>query len=304
MAGGDRTKGIVYRVISAVCYGTVPLFTLPLYAAGLSPYSTLLYRFFFAGAALALLMLFRRQSFRLRRDQLLPALLMGLCCALSALFLFEAYRYMDAGVATTLLYVYPIMVAVIMAIFYKERITWVTVLSIVIALGGILLLCRPTGGRPLSWLGLLFVFLAALADAVYIVGIGQSSLKDLEPAKLTFWMMFVGIIVFIASTGFFTRFQLLPARPIYWIEAVCLGIVPTVLALTLMTYGIRYIGATASSILGAALEPLTALFIGVTVFGEAFNLRVAVGVLLIIVAVILVIAAPAILSRFGRRGGQ
>ncbi len=293
---------MLLRAVSAVCCGTVPLFTLPLYAAGLSPFSTLLYRFFFAAVALALLMLLQRQSFRLRKDQILPALLTGLCCALSALFLFEAFRFMDAGVATTLLYVYPIMVAVIMAVFFKERITWVTVLSILIAFGGIVLLCRPSGGRAFSWAGVTFVLLAALADAIYIVGVGQSTLKDLPAANLTFWMMAVGIAVGIAGTGFFTHFQIIPAKPIYWLEAVCLGIIPTVLALTLMTYGIRFIGPTASSILGAAIEPLTALCIGVMVFGEEFTARVAVGVVLIIVAVIIVIAGPSVIKKpRGRR---
>lgn len=135
-----KTKGFIYGAIAAASYGMNPLFALPLYAAGMSVDTVLFYRYFFAAIVLGILMKMQHQSFALHKADVLPLVIMGLLFSFSSLLLFMSYNYMDAGIASTILFVYPVMVAVIMGIFFKEKISAITVFSILLALSGIALL--------------------------------------------------------------------------------------------------------------------------------------------------------------------
>ena len=109
----NKTKGFIYGAIAAASYGMNPLFALPLYAAGMSVDTVLFYRYFFATIVLGILMKMQHQSFALHKADVLPLVIMGLLFSFSSLLLFMSYNYMDAGIASTILFVYPVMVAVI-----------------------------------------------------------------------------------------------------------------------------------------------------------------------------------------------
>ena len=174
----ERSRGYVLGAIAAASYGLNPLFALPLYGAGLGVDSVLFYRYVLAVVMLGALMLFRRQSFALRRRDVLPLAAMGVLFSVSSLLLFESYNLMDAGIASTILFVYPVMVAVIMAVGFRERVTAATVVSIALACGGISLLYKGGNGATLNLAGVVLVFLSALSYAVWIVAVNRSSLKD------------------------------------------------------------------------------------------------------------------------------
>ena len=174
----NKLKGFACGAVAAASYGLNPLFALPLYEAGMKVDSVLFYRYFLAVLMMGGLMLVRKESFALRRAEVLPMIVMGLLFSSSSLFLFEAYNYMDAGVASTILFVYPVLVAVIMALFFHERVSPLTMFAIVLAFAGISLLSQGGDGKPLSLLGMLLVFLSSLTYAVYIVGVNSSSLKS------------------------------------------------------------------------------------------------------------------------------
>lgn len=288
----ERSRGYVLGAIAAASYGLNPLFALPLYGVGMSPDSVLFYRYVLAVVMLGALMLFRRQSFALTRHDILPLAVMGVLFALSSLLLFQSYNLMDAGIASTILFVYPVMVAVIMAVGFHERVTAATVFSIALACGGIGLLYKGGDGATLSLVGVLLVFLSALAYAVYIVGVNRSSLKNLSTEKLTFYSLLFGSLVYVVRLRGGADLQAIPSS-LMWVNAVSLALFPTIVSLVTMAGAIRRIGSTPTAILGA-LEPVTALFFGVVVFGEQFTLRIGVGVSLILVAVTLIIAGKSI----------
>ena len=118
-----KAKGYILGAIAAASYGMNPLFALPLYKNGMNPDSVLFFRYLLAIPILAIMVWARGQSFRIQRNQIIPLIVLGLLIALSSLTLFQSYNYMDAGVASTLLFVYPIIVALIMAVFFKERLS-------------------------------------------------------------------------------------------------------------------------------------------------------------------------------------
>ena len=240
----------------------------------------LFYRYVLAVVMLGALMLFRRQSFALRRRDVLPLAAMGVLFSVSSLLLFESYNLMDAGIASTILFVYPVMVAVIMAV------------SIALACGGISLLYKGGDGATLNLAGVVLVFLSALSYAVWIVAVNRSSLKDLPTEKLTFYCLVFGSLVYVVRLRGCADLQPVPSS-LMWVNAVALALFPTIVSLVAMAGAIRRIGSTPTAILGA-LEPVTALFFGVAVFGERFTLRIGTGVLLILVAVTLIIAGKSI----------
>ena len=282
-----KSRGCVLGAVAAASYGLNPLFTLPLYEAGMGVDSVLFYRYLLAAAMLGALMLVRRQSFAVRRRDLVPLAVMGLLFSFSSLFLFESYNHMDAGIASTILFLYPVLVAVIMAVGFHEKVSRITMLSILLAFTGIAMLYKG-GGEPLSFLGVALVFLSSLCYAVYIVGVNRSSLRGLPTEKLTFSALLFGLSVYVVRLRFCADLQAIPT-PGLWINAVSLALFPTIVSLVTMAAAIRAIGSTPTAILGA-LEPLTALFFGVVVFGERLTLRIVLGVVLILVAVTLIIA--------------
>ena len=282
-----KAKGYILGAVAAATYGMNPLFALPLYKAGMNPDSVLFFRYLFAIPVLGMMIVARGRSFKLKRKEVLPLIIMGLLVALSSLALFQSYNYMDVGIASTLLFVYPILVALIMWIAFKEKLTLPTVLCILLALGGIGLLYKSGDGSTLNLTGIILVMISALSYAIYIVGVNQSTLKNLATLSLTFYVLLFGLVLFLVRVDFGQSLRV--AETWYlWGNLIALAIFPTAISFLCTTQAIQYIGSTPTAILGA-LEPLTAVFFGVVVFGESLTLRLSCGMLMIILAVTLII---------------
>ena len=283
-----KLKGYALGAVAAASYGMNPLFALPLYDAGMSPDSVLFFRYLFAIPLLGVMLKARGRNFRLERRQVAPLFMLGLLVALSSWTLFESYNYMAVGIASTLLFVYPILVSLIMVFVYKEKLTRQTLLCLGLAMTGIGLLYQNGEGATLSFIGTLFVFGSSLSYALYIVGVNHPVLKDVATLKVTFYVLLFGILLFVV------RLLLgggcgVPARWYLWGCLLGLAVFPTAISFLCTTSAIQYIGSTPTAILGA-LEPVTAVCIGVLVFGESMTPREGLGLTLIIVAVTLVIA--------------
>lgn len=296
-----KAKGYLLGIIAAATYGMNPLFALPLYDAGMTPDSVLFLRYLFALPILGAMIIWRGRNFRVKRRELPPLISLGLLFALSSLMLFQSYNYMDAGIASTLLFIYPILVALIMVVVFKERLSKQTTLCILMVACGIVLLYRSDDGTTLSPLGVLFIFTSAASYAVYIVGINKTSLRNVATLKVSFYVILFGILLFairlIASHGFHVP----PLGEGHlWLNILSLAIFPTAISLLCTTKAIQFIGSTPTAILGA-LEPVTAILIGVFVFGEVITSHIAIGLILIIAAVTFVVSDGGItlhLTRF------
>ena len=283
-----KAKGYLLGAIAAATYGMNPLFTLPLYEAGMDPDSVLFFRYLFAIPILGVMIKARGRNFKLKRKEIFPLIIMGLTVALSSLLLFESYNYMDAGIASTILFIYPIIVALIMACRFKERLSLQTWLCILLAMAGIALLYKNSDGSTLSLTGTILVLAASIAYASYIVGINQSILKNIATLKVTFYILLFGVSLFFVRLKCGTQICL-PDEWYLWGNLIALALFPTAISFLCTTSAVQYIGSTPTAILGV-LEPLTAVFFGVTVFGESMTLRIACGMIMVIVAVTLIIA--------------
>ena len=294
-----KTKGFTCGIIAAVTYGMNPLFTLPLYEEGLNADSVLFYRYGLAIVLLALLMKWKGESFRLQKKEIIPLVLAGLIFSSSSLLLFLSYNYMDAGIASTILFVYPVLVALIMMICFHERISPIVWGGILLALCGISFLSKGTDGAPLSLVGLVFVLLSSLSYAVYIVGVNQSILKNISIMRLTFYALVFGVLIYVVRLDF--CMNLVPVRSVGgWCNVLALASLPTVVSLMCTTTAIHHIGSTPTAILGA-LEPVPALFFGVTLFHEQLTPKIMLGILMVLTAVTLIVVEKPVRERLRQR---
>lgn len=283
-----KVKGYILGGIAAATYGMNPLFTLPLYKEGMDPDSVLFFRYLFAIPILGIMLKVRGRNFKLKRKEIPSLILLGWLVALSSLTLFQSYKYMEAGIASTILFVYPILVALIMTFVFKEKVTLQTGLCILLALSGIGLLYQSSDGATLSLIGVGLVMVSALSYAIYIVGVNRPGLKEVATLKVTFYVLLFGLSLFLVRVDFGQSLQVVD-KWYLWGNLIALAVFPTAISFLCTTQAIQYIGSTPTAILGA-LEPVTAVFFGVTIFGEALTLRLGSGILLIILAVTFIIA--------------
>lgn len=286
-----KLKGYLWGAIGGATYGMNPLFTLPMYQEGISPDSVLFFRYLFAIPILALMMKVNQVDFRIKCQEIPPLVLMGIMFALCSLTLFQSYHYMDAGIASTILFLYPIIVALIMTFIFKEKLSFITIICLLMATAGIALLYKGEGGSTLSLTGTLLVIISALTYAIYIVGVNRSRLKNMNTIKVTFYVLLFGWSLFAIRSLFEGGIQTPPADKWYlWGNLLALGLLPTAISLLTTTIAIQLIGSTPTAILGA-LEPATAIFFGITVFNETLTIRETCGLVLIIIAVCMVVVA-------------
>lgn len=282
------TKGYLLGAVGAISYGMNPLFAVPLYGEGLDVPSVLFYRYFFATLILGVIMRLRGDRFRISKDEIGGLCILGIMFALSSVLLFEAYNYMYVGLASTLLFVEPVFIALILWLCFHERISRWTIISIAICIGGVLFLCNPGKGAYVTTTGIGLVIFSSLAYALYMVAINKSRIRRLPGVTITFYSLLFGMIVFAVQTDGFTLVQPVPAGWLPWTCVIGISVFPTIVSLLTVAISIQCIGSVPVAILGA-LEPITGVLFGVLLFGEVLTVKATVGIVLILCAVITLI---------------
>lgn len=257
-------------------------------------------RYAVAVLVLGLVILSTHKSFAVSRKQLGWLAMLGVLFACSSLFLFLAYNYIPSGIATTIIFLYPTLVALIM-VFLKVFPTWQTWVSIVVTFIAILFLCNYDSSQPVHYEGMVLAFLSALSYAFFIVLINRNKcLQELSNDVLTFYALIAGSIVFgcIAFVGnhsgkisLLNDFNTICAHSSMWLNLILLAVIPTVISTATLAASTKIIGATKASVMGV-FEPLTAILIGTLVFGEKMSWNIAIGIVLSVFAICFMILCP------------
>lgn len=284
----NKINGFLYALLSSASFGFIPLFTIPIMRQGMEFWSVLLYRFLFAMLGLAGILLLDKQSFRIRKQEILPLLLLAFFYDSSAVFLFWGYQFMASGVATTIHFMYPVLTTLIMMVFFHEKKSLWRMGAITLALSGVFFLSYGDGTESMSELGIFIVLLSALGYALYLITISQLKKLDMKGLKMTFYVfLFGGLLLFIGTEIGGAGLQAIPDRSALG-NLVMLALVPTVISNLALVRALKNIGSTLTSVLGA-MEPVTAVCVGIFLFGEPFTGSIALGISLIILAVIVII---------------
>ena len=225
----NNLKGFLYGIATSVTFGLIPLFTLPLMAKGLIFDSILFYRFLLATAALGVMMLLKKETFRIQMRDVPVLILLGLLYTGSAMFLFWGYNFMGAGVATTIHFTYPIFVTLLMFVFFREKASWITWLAILLAIAGVAKLSIKGSELTLDPLGMLIVILSAMAYASYIIVVNKSRVRSMNGRKLAFYVFIVSTLLFAVKAMSNEGIQPVPDA-LSWINLFLLAVVPTVIS--------------------------------------------------------------------------
>lgn len=279
-----KLRGYMLGVISAVSYGLIPIFILPIKQAHFSMDITLFYRFFFSTLMVGGYLMYSRQNFRVNKKEALILAILGICYALSSEFLFIGYDFLTAGIASTVLFIYPVIVALIMFFFYKEKLNRLSIISLLLAFAGVIVLCLKGNGLEINFAGLGIVMLSALFYALYMVIVNKSNLK-VSGFKLTFYSMLFTSMFFMTKSVIGNESFAIPSTAIF-LNFLIFAFLTTVISSLCLVYAIKNIGSTPVAILGA-LEPVVAVMVSVLIFHENFTTNLLIGITLILLGVIL-----------------
>ncbi|HJD86672.1 DMT family transporter [uncultured Empedobacter sp.] len=280
-----KLKGYAYGLISSISYGLIPLFILPIKQANFPIDTTLFYRFFFSALIVGVYLLIKKKSFKIKLQQIPILITLGLLYGISADALFLGYDYLSAGIASTLLFVYPLIVAIIMAVFFKEKLTISAIVAIAFVLAGVILLSFKDGKFELNPIGLGIVFISALGYGLYIVTVNKSKAKEIKGFTLSFYSFLFTTIYYAIKMIIQKESFVLPSLELTF-NFFTFAFVTTVISSIALIFAIKEIGSTATSILGAS-EPVVAVGVSVLLFGENFSWSLGLGIFMIILGVTL-----------------
>ena len=188
-------------IITGVAYGLNPLFAKPLINAGASIESILFFRYTIAVLLLGGYLLIRKESFKISLRQSAVLLALGLLFTASSTFLFESYKYIASGLATTLVFLFPVLVAIIM-VFLKVVPSWPVWLSIAVTFAGVVIMTGGTGEEYANPVGVWLAIASAFVYALFIVIINRSKrISTISNSLLTFYALSVGAAVFFTNRG-------------------------------------------------------------------------------------------------------
>ena len=286
----DKIKGILFAALSSSTFGLAPFFTISLIMAGYSTFEALSYRWGVASLFLFLVGVFSGVKFRMSWRDFRTVFCLSLFRATTSFSLVVAYQNIASGVASVIHFMYPLAVALTMMFVFKEPKSKTIISAIVISIIGAVFLStgniESSGGGD-TVLGIVMSTISVFSYAGYIVGVRRTRAVNIPSVPLTCSVMGIGAVLFIIG-GLFTGGIRIETDPHIWLYIAGLGLVATAISNISLVQGIKLAGPTLASIMGA-MEPLTAVVIGIFVFGETFSWHTAVGIVLILFAVLLVI---------------
>lgn len=285
-------NGIFYAALSSASFGFSPLFSIYLIGAGLSNFDILSYRWLTAAAVLVIYAISKKKTLKFNSaSEAWKIIILSLLRSLTSITLLIGYINISSGVASTINFMYPVIVAMCMMIFFGEDRSWLNIVAIMLSIAGVYLMTHGEGfivegGN--TELGLTCSLISAFSFAAYYIIMKRSRADKIESVKFTTWIMLLSAIYFIAGAMLTEGKITIVTDWKSWIYILGLGLWSTMVSNFTGVKAIRRIGPTLTSILGA-LQPLTAVILGVIFLDEHLGIKTISGITLIVVAVIMIV---------------
>lgn len=272
-------------IITGIAYGLNPMFAKPLMDKGAATESILFFRYAFAVLFLGVFLMLRRQSFKINRAQAGVLLCLGLAYTMSSICLFGSYYYIASGLATTLVFMFPVIVAIIM-VFLGVVPSWPVWLAIAVTFAGVVIMTGG-GNGVIDLRGVGLALSSAFLYAFFVVIINRSKvIASVSNSLLTFYALMVGVVIFSVKIALSDNLELTTCFTTCgdWLNLIGLALLPTVVSTAALAVATRCVGATKASVLGVS-EPITAILVGSLMFHEPLTTHAIVGITISVVAV-------------------
>jgi len=276
----NRIVGILLIVVSAASFGTLAIFGRYAYENGIDTFTLLFLRFIFAALFMFALLASRHEAFP-RGKPLLQLIGMGALGYVGQSFAYlSAIKYASAGLVALLLYLYPVFVAILSAIFLREKFKAMKILALILATLGAAFTATPEGG---TWSGILFAISAAMIYSVYII-VGTGVLKQVSAVQSSAVIFASAGIVYGILTAF--NGANLPQTIAGWGAMSGIIFIATIIPVVTFLAGLKRIGPTNASML-STFEPIVTVMLAAILFNEALHPVMLIGGGLILVSVII-----------------
>lgn len=172
-----------------------------------------------------------------------------------------ALKYASSGLVALLLYLYPVFVAILSAIWLREQITHIKTVALGLALAGTALTVGPEGGQSL---GMLLAISAAAIYSVYIL-VGTQVMKQVSAVQSS-------TVIFASAGGMSGVLMIrngphLPATGAGWAVIGSIVLIATVLPVVAFLAGLKRVGPTNAAML-STLEPVVTVLLAAMLLGE------------------------------------
>ena len=284
----NSVRGLLYAVISSATFGLVPFFALPAIHAGVAVNTVVFYPFFLSCIAMGIVLLLKKESFSISKDEYKMLCLLSIFYAATSMLLTLSYLYIPSGMATTIHFLYPVLVTLIMILLFKERGNWIIHLATGLAVMGVGFLGNSGGSQSIDSVGLTLALITVCTYATYIVGIQKFRIRNMDGLRMTFYVLLNCALIFfinvLVQDGGFSPIPDISTA----VHLVLLALVPTLVSDLTLILAVKRVGPTTTAILGA-LEPLTAVFMGIMFLNETCTLMQVIGIVVVLMAVTLAI---------------
>lgn len=280
----NKTKGFICVIIAAFIFGFTPILCKLTYSGGSNAIMLVFLRNGMSLPIMYTILRYTKVSIKVSWSELRKLFFLSIFSTiLTALLLYISYNFISVGMATTVHYVYPILVAFVLAIFFKEKITKIQIFSLIVSSAGIMLFFD--GGSSLSLFGLFIAFASGIAYGISLIYMDKSGLKNYPPLLVTFYTcMFSSLVLLIVAitSGNFT----LSLTPTAWTYSFIVSILTSVIAISFMQIGVKNVGPTTTAIL-CMFEPITSVVMGIIFLNEPITLKSTLACILILIAVLI-----------------
>lgn len=279
----DKVAGYTEGALGAVMAGLVYPLAMVLIGEGIDIVSILFMR---NVVALPFVYLALRQSGRrvdIGTSRILPICLLGIATACSSYCVLDSLTGLYMAEASAIYYTYPLLVTLLMAGLYHERLSTAAFACILSCLIALPLIGMVATGGPAVARSIIMVLVASVLYAAFFVAIHARGLVAVSSQTMTFWLTLTGAFIFgviIMVRGY----AMVPHTPLPWLWVLLMALCPTVLSYQFTSRSVRRIGYTAASALGV-FEPLTALVASYVFFSQNVSLKGLIAVALIMASV-------------------
>ena len=282
-----KLKGVLFSVLSAVIFGTSPIFFKTIVTLGINTTTQVVLRSIVTMVLAGVLAAVKRQPILLKGRLLFDALMAFVAGqGLTAILLNSSYAYLPAGMSTSLHFVYPSVVMLACVLLFREKINLPKLFALLLSVFAITMMTDLRAHGQL--IGVILAVGSGCSYAFYILHLERTQLRDIPVWTFAFWSS-LGCLVAAGGLGLSTNTLDVSGATVKGISLLMVMVpLQSVLAVRLFQLGVRYSGSTAASLL-STMEPVTSTILGMLILNEAMDAKKLIGCVAIVLSVILVV---------------
>lgn len=285
-----RSKGMILAIITAVMWGIMGIFVRDLSEYQFTNIEISFFRCALAGAAYFIfLFITKPAALKINLKGLIICIVYGaVAYSISFVSYSVAVSRIPVGVATVLMFMSPIWVAILGKFMFREKLEKNKIITIFICLIGAVLVANLIGGgsMKLDAIGILAGVINGVGVALQIL-LPKFFAKDYDRDTLLVYGFLGAAFVLLLGMDFGAvagHFAAAPITKLLW-DLFGIGILCTMIANVACVKSTQYVEATTTSIL-SALEVVVGTLVGFFIFHEHLTVLQMIGAVIIVVGAV------------------